>query len=83
MTNETPQIPMSIKEPKPERAWRDAVDDTRRRSPASFDQWFQGVQFDGLEQGLLSLTARDEFVRDWGQGALPARAADDARAPAR
>ncbi|HVJ20264.1 MAG TPA: chromosomal replication initiator protein DnaA [Polyangiaceae bacterium] len=65
MTNETPQIPMSIKEPKPERAWRDAVDDTRRRSPASFDQWFQGVQFDGLEQGLLSLTARDEFVRDW------------------
>jgi chromosomal replication initiator protein len=65
VTNESPQIPMPSNSLKPERAWRDAVDDTRRRSPASFDQWFQGVQFDGLEQGLLSLTARDEFVRDW------------------
>jgi chromosomal replication initiator protein len=65
VTNESPQIPVLSKEAKPERAWREAVDDTRRRSPASFDQWFSGVQFDGLEQGLLSLTARDEFVRDW------------------
>jgi len=65
VTNESPQIPMPTQEPKLERAWREAIDDTRRRSPASFDQWFSGVQFDGIEQGLLSLTARDEFVRDW------------------
>ncbi len=48
-----------------ERSWKDAVDETRRRSPASFEQWFSSVQFDGLEQGVLSLVARDEWVRDW------------------
>jgi chromosomal replication initiator protein len=48
-----------------ERIWNEAVDETRRRSPASFEQWFSSVQFDELEQGVLSLTARDEWVRDW------------------
>ncbi|HYO98205.1 MAG TPA: chromosomal replication initiator protein DnaA [Polyangiaceae bacterium] len=48
-----------------ERLWNDAVDETRRRSPASFEQWFSSVQFDGLERCVLSLTARDEWVRDW------------------
>jgi chromosomal replication initiator protein len=38
---------------------------TRERSPASFDQWFSGVQFDALIDGVLSLRARDEFVREW------------------
>jgi chromosomal replication initiator protein len=42
-----------------------AVAFTRERSPASFDQWFSGVQFDGLVDGVLSLRARDEFVREW------------------
>jgi chromosomal replication initiator protein len=46
-------------------AWKDAVAFTRDRSPASFDQWFSGVQFDGLTDGVLSLRARDEFVRQW------------------
>jgi len=41
------------------------VERTRSRSPASFEQWFSSVQFDGLEAGVLALTARDEFVRDW------------------
>ncbi len=45
--------------------WLQAVDQTRSRSPASFEQWFSGIQFDRLEDGVLSLTARDEFVRDW------------------
>jgi chromosomal replication initiator protein len=49
-------------EPK---AWRDALAFTRERSPASFDQWFSGVQFDGLTEGVLTLRARDEFVREW------------------
>jgi chromosomal replication initiator protein len=48
-----------------ERAWTLAVAFTRGKSPASFDQWFSGVQFDGLTDGVLSLRARDEFVRQW------------------
>ena len=46
-------------------AWGDALSATRERSPASFDQWFAGVQFEGFTDGVLSLRARDEFVRDW------------------
>lgn len=45
--------------------WTDALLHTRSRSPATFEQWFSSVQFDGLEQGTVRLTARDEFVRDW------------------
>src|SRR5579864_7127285 len=45
--------------------WEEAVSRTREKSPASFDQWFSGVQFDGLVDGVLSLRARDEFVREW------------------
>lgn len=48
-----------------EGAWAEAVAFTREKSPASFDQWFSGVQFDGLIDGVLSLRARDEFVRQW------------------
>jgi chromosomal replication initiator protein len=48
-----------------EHAWSEAIAVTRDRSPASFDQWFSGVQFDGLTDGVLSLRARDEFVRQW------------------
>jgi chromosomal replication initiator protein len=46
-------------------AFRLAAESTRLRSPASFDQWFSGVQLDGIEGRVLSLAARDEFVRDW------------------
>jgi chromosomal replication initiator protein len=45
--------------------WQHALQNARLRSPASFDQWFSSVQFDGLADGVLGLTARDEFVRDW------------------
>ena len=45
--------------------WAQAVAFTRERSPTSFDQWFSGIQFDGLADGVLSLRARDEFVREW------------------
>src|SRR3954463_1017882 len=45
--------------------WQRALQNARLRSPASFDQWFSSVQFDGLSDGVLGLTARDEFVRDW------------------
>jgi chromosomal replication initiator protein len=45
--------------------WQHALRNARSRSPASFDQWFSSVQFDGLSDGVLGLTARDEFVRDW------------------
>jgi chromosomal replication initiator protein len=45
--------------------WETAVEYTRGRSPGTFDQWFGGVQFEGLTDGVLSLRARDEFVREW------------------
>ncbi len=48
-----------------DRLWNDAVAYTRGRSPGSFDQWFSGIQFDGLTDGVLGLRARDEFVREW------------------
>src|ERR1700760_183429 len=64
---ETPHIhPVEATTSTPgERLWTDALEQTRGRSPASFEQWFSSVQYDGFELGLLSLTARDEFVRDW------------------
>jgi chromosomal replication initiator protein len=57
--------PEDIAVSETERAWREALSFTRERSPASFDQWFSSVQFDGLTDGVLSLRARDEFVRQW------------------
>lgn len=45
--------------------WHEALERTRARSPASFEQWFCSVQIDSLSDGVLALTARDEFVRDW------------------
>jgi chromosomal replication initiator protein len=67
VTIETPYIHTLEASPSApgERLWTDALEQTRGRSPASFEQWFSSVQYDGFETGLLSLTARDEFVRDW------------------
>ena len=48
-----------------ETLWNEAVAFTRAKSPASFEQWFSGVQFDGMTDGIVSLRARDEFVREW------------------
>lgn len=45
--------------------WNKAIEQTKSRSPATFEQWFSGIQFEGLGDGVLELTARDEFVRDW------------------
>jgi len=44
--------------------WERALEYARTKS-TSFDQWFAGVQFDGLSDGVLSLRARDEWVREW------------------
>jgi len=59
-----PAAPMLTLTPG-ELLWTTALEQTRSRSPASFEQWFSSVQYDGFEHGQLSLTARDEFVRDW------------------
>ncbi len=48
-----------------ETLWNEAVAFTRAKSPASFEQWFSGVQFDGMTDGIVSLRACDEFVREW------------------
>jgi chromosomal replication initiator protein len=45
-----------------------AVEHTRARSPGTFDQWFGGVQFDDLTDGVLSLRAQNEFVVEWVKG---------------
>lgn len=42
-----------------------AVEYTRGLSPATFDQWFGGVQYDDLTDGVLSLRAQNEFVLEW------------------
>jgi chromosomal replication initiator protein len=45
--------------------WNKAIAFTRAKSPASFEQWFSGIQYDGMTDGVVSLRARDEFVREW------------------
>ncbi len=42
-----------------------AVEHTRGLSPATFDQWFGGVQFDDLTDGVLTLRVQNEFVLEW------------------
>jgi chromosomal replication initiator protein len=42
-----------------------AIEHTRKLSPATFDQWFGGVQFDDLTDGVLTLRVQNEFVLDW------------------
>jgi chromosomal replication initiator protein len=62
----TPPIaPEPVVPSEAQHAWAEAIGFTREKSPASFDQWFSGVQFDDLTDGVLSLRARDEFVRRW------------------
>ncbi|HTJ83069.1 MAG TPA: chromosomal replication initiator protein DnaA [Polyangiaceae bacterium] len=46
-------------------AFDEAVAHTRSLSPATFDTWFAGVQFDDLTDGVLSLRATNEFVQEW------------------
>jgi chromosomal replication initiator protein len=60
MELESPPAPLAG-----EQLFSQALEHTRGRSPASFEQWFTSIQFDGFEHGVLGLTARDEFVRDW------------------
>ncbi len=42
-----------------------AVEHTRGLSSATFDQWFGGVQFDDLTDGVLTLRAQNEFILEW------------------
>jgi chromosomal replication initiator protein len=42
-----------------------AIEHTRLLSPATFDQWFGGVQFDDLTDGVLTLRVQNEFVLEW------------------
>ncbi|MFP6687148.1 MAG: chromosomal replication initiator protein DnaA [Polyangiaceae bacterium] len=47
------------------RLFEEAASRTRLRSPATFDQWFGGIQFEDLTDGVLTLRAQNEFVLDW------------------
>ena len=49
----------------PRTVFDQAVEHTRALSPATFDQWFGGVQFDDLTDGVLTLRVQNEFVLEW------------------
>ncbi|MEZ4437643.1 MAG: chromosomal replication initiator protein DnaA [Polyangiaceae bacterium] len=56
---------MSERKQRARAVFDEAAANTRDRSPATFDQWFGGVQFDDLTEGVLTLRAQNEFVMDW------------------
>ena len=56
---------MSIPREQGRAIFERAVEHTRGLSPATFDQWFGGVQFDDLTDGVLTLRVQNEFVLDW------------------
>lgn len=45
--------------------WNAALEHIREHSPATFDCWFSGVEFECWIDEQVSVKARDEFVRDW------------------
>lgn len=45
--------------------FRKAIEHTRTLSPATFDQWFAGIEFDDLTDGVLTLRSQNEFVQEW------------------
>ena len=59
------EIDRSTSAPPASSLWDEAVEHTRLRSPASFEQWFSSVQLDAFDGSSLRLAARDEFVKDW------------------
>ena len=56
---------MTTSKPDARAVFDRAVEHTRTLSPATFDQWFGGVQFDDLTDGVLTLRVQNEFVLDW------------------
>ena len=56
---------MAVTREAPRSVFERAAANTRARSPATFDQWFGGIQFDDLTEGVLTLRAQNEFVMDW------------------
>src|SRR6187431_813543 len=57
-----------------------AIEHTRGLSPATFDQWFGGVQFDDLTDGVLTLRVQNEFVLEWVKANFLPTLADKIRA---
>jgi chromosomal replication initiator protein len=55
----------TIPKPDARAVFDQAVAHTRGLSPATFDQWFGGVQFDDLTDGVLTLRVQNEFVLEW------------------
>ncbi|XYH98192.1 chromosomal replication initiator protein DnaA [Sorangium sp. So ce1128] len=56
---------MTIPKHEPRAVFDRAIEHTRALSPATFDQWFGGVQFDDLTDGVLTLRVQNEFVLEW------------------
>jgi chromosomal replication initiator protein len=59
---------MTISKDEARAIFERAIEHTRGLSPATFDQWFGGVQFDDLTDGVLSLRVQNEFVLEWVKG---------------
>jgi chromosomal replication initiator protein len=62
------------------RIFEQAAARTRHRSPATFDQWFGGIQFEDLTDGVLTLRAQNEFVMEWVRDNFLPYIVDDLRA---
>jgi chromosomal replication initiator protein len=56
---------MTISRDEARQIFERAIEHTRGLSPATFDQWFGGVQFDDLTDGVLTLRVQNEFVMEW------------------
>jgi chromosomal replication initiator protein len=56
---------MTISKDEARHIFERAIEHTRGLSPATFDQWFGGVQFDDLTDGVLTLRVQNEFVMEW------------------
>jgi chromosomal replication initiator protein len=56
---------MSTRKDEARAVFDQAVEHTRSLSPATFNQWFAGVQFDDLTDGVLTLRVQNEFVQEW------------------
>jgi chromosomal replication initiator protein len=56
---------MTTHKPDARAVFDKAVEHTRGLSPATFDQWFGGVQYDDLTDGVLTLRVQNEFVLEW------------------
>jgi hypothetical protein len=60
-----PEEALFLSNPQGYASFHTALARVREISAPTCDQWFGGVQFEGLDGGVLKLRAENAFVRDW------------------